>query len=210
MLTFAETAEALRKTRDKQQKLDLVTAYSRGLSHTQLPAAVRFLAGSRIRASDGKPLSVHGSVFRKLAWNLFEIDEGLYKQCHRVTGDHGEALAKLQRVEADRSVPIEDADEFLAELAAMRRNDSKLLSLERYLGPLHPLVIKVLVRIITRRLVTGLREEDWMRALSVSCDQPLERIQAAYAASWDLPLTARQAATDTLPAGDASQAPESE
>jgi hypothetical protein len=196
MLAFAETVQILRRTRSAERRVDVTAAYLSGLSHTQIQPAVRFLAGVRVRGADGRPLSVHGSVFRKLAGNLFDIHADLYTKCHRATGDHGEAMAMLQSPTAERSVPIEDADEFLHELAGLRRSESRLLALERYLAGLHPLVVKALVRIMTGKLGTRLNETDVLSAVARACRQDPAQVQAAYLASNDLGLVARQAVRD--------------
>lgn len=199
MLSFSETALRIRRTHRRQEKEDLVSEYLHGRTHTQIASAVLFFSEIPIRGDTGNELNVHASVYPKLAEILFHIPRDLYRACHQVSGDHGEVLGKLQSTSAEKNVPIEDAEEFLREMADLKKNESKLLSLERYLAPLHASIVTCVIRIITRSLRVGLSEEELLRSVARGLGQPEERVRSAYLETHDLAGTARLAAIDALP-----------
>jgi DNA ligase-1 len=198
-LIFAQTAEKIRATAKKSEKVDFLKEYLLTLPHEDLaPAAISF-TGRPFPPSDGRTLNCGWAIIKEALLGASGMSESDYRSTYRRYSDGGEtAEAMLQGHSQPRPWPISELPLFFTKLATIRGPSEKRTFLQNRMERLDALAAKYLVKIITGDLRIGLKEGLVEEAVAAAFDQSPEAIREANMLSGDLGATAQAARLGTL------------
>ena len=203
---LASTAEAIRATPSKSQKISLLRDHFVALAATASePAALSalYLTGRAFPQSDPRSLQTGWALLRRAVLEVSGHNEGDFRAAYRRLGDSGDTAESLlsapRRSPAPTApLPLSELSRLLASLAATPSPASKLDLLAATLRHLAPLTAKYLIKIITGDLRIGLRDGLVEEAVAAAAARPLDAVREANLLCGDLPAVVRAAFADTL------------
>jgi DNA ligase-1 len=199
LLAFAETAEKIRATTKKLEKVELLKTYFAALPSVALGAAALSFTGRPFPPSDGRTLNCGWAIIKAALLGVSGTSEADYRSTYQRYSDSGDtAEALLQGHTQPEPWLVADLPAYFATLAAIRGPLEKRELLQGRLARLDALAAKYLIKIITGDLRIGLKEGLVEEALAAAFDRPSEMIREANMLSGDLAATARAAREGTL------------
>ena len=97
MIAFARACDEIASNSAKSAKVERLAAYLSSLDGENLRAAVRFVSGNPLAASDDRKLAIGGRTLLAAARNVWHPSDEDLGVAFRETGDLGEALARIVR-----------------------------------------------------------------------------------------------------------------
>lgn len=202
MRSFAQTADAIRATSKKTQKLAILAEYLRELPVEEAAQAAVFFSGRPFPAHDETTLQVGGSLLWRVVAELAQVSDDELATAYRRFGDLGDAtesvLAGPQSASAPGSLPLAGITEHFRELASARGPAAKSAMVLQVLKRASPGEAKYLIKIMLGDLRIGLRESLVEEAISKAFSRPPNEVQRANMLLGDIGETLRLAAADSL------------
>lgn len=196
---FASTAEKIRATPKKLEKIAWLNSYFRTLSDEAMSIAAVFFTGRPFAQSDDRRLNLGWAVIRRAVLEATGLSEADFRQTYLRYSDSGETAEALL---AGRTEPeafsLNETLALLVDLAGKRGPALKLDALRERLRRLTPLAAKYLIKILTGDLRIGLKEGLVEEAVAAATDQPIEMVREANMLSGDLARVARAARAKAL------------
>lgn len=198
---FALTAEQVRATPKKLEKIALLQAYLAALSPDDAARAALFFTARTFPQSDGRVLTMGWSVIKRAVLDVAGQTEAGYRAAYQRFADAGDAAeAMLNGRTTPGGVTLGAIADFFAAIAAARGPAAKLDLLGALLTSLSALEAKYLVKIVTGDLRIGLKEGLVEEAIAAAAGQPTERVREANMLSGDIAAVTVAARTGTLDA----------
>ncbi|HRE81101.1 MAG TPA: ATP-dependent DNA ligase [Opitutaceae bacterium] len=198
-LRFTHTAEALKSTTKKSEKVRLLATYFESLSTDDAALAALYFTGRPFPQNDGRTLNLGWSVIRRALLEVTGLTRDDFRRTYLRYSDSGEtAEALLNGRTQSQSHSLAQIGEQISALASLRGPLQKLELLQSLFRTLSPVEAKYLTKIITGDLRIGLKEGLVEEALAMSTQQPVEIIREANMLSGDLSETVRHARAGTL------------
>jgi DNA ligase-1 len=199
LLAFAATAEKIRATAGKLEKVAFLKAYFGTLAGEELPAAAVAFTGRAFPASDGRTLNCGWAIIKAALLAVSATSEADYHATYQRYSDSGDTTeAVLLGKTKPEPWAVSELPGFFGELAARRGPLDKRALLQERLARLDPLAAKYLIKIMTGDLRIGLKEGLVEEALAGAFARAPEAIREANMLSGDLGETARAAREGTL------------
>lgn len=197
---FVETAEAVKETPRKLQKIDLLATYLALLEPEDAGRAALFLTGRPFPQSSDRRLNLGWSAMKRAVLEHSGAGEAEWRAAYRRFGDSGDtAEALLQRRDAPEArATLQDISAFLETAAVSRGPAAKIDLLRQCLARLMPDEAKYLLKIMSGDLRIGLKEGLVEEAVAFTTGQPVDGIREASMMSGDLPAVIRAARTGRL------------
>ena len=202
---FAVTADAVKATPKKLEKIEILRAYLASLAPGDAASAAVFLTGRSFPQTDQRNLQLGWSLIKRAVLEIAGASDADFRAAYHRYADAGDAAGALlsQRSTLSSQPPpapatLSDLATFFDRLAAARGPAPKLDLLRERLAALSPDEARYLVKIITGDLRIGLKEGLVEEAIAASAGQPLEAIREANMLSGDLAAVTRAARTGTL------------
>jgi len=196
---FAETADAVRGTTKKLEKVRLLGNYFAGLAIEEAVLAARFFSAEPFAKHDERTLGVGGALLsqaiaeaaRKAGQNLRTV-----YQKHGDLGDVAEEL--LAGAAREGNLRLSEVSQLFARLAAERGQTEKAQLLKEAISKASPAAVKYIVKIITGDLRIGAKENLVEEAIARAFDRPIEAIRRANMLTGDIGETLELAAKNQL------------
>jgi DNA ligase-1 len=199
LLAFAETAEKIRATPGKLEKVAFLKNYFVTLVGEELPAAAIAFTGHAFAASESRTLNCGWAIIKAALLAVSGMSEADYHATYRRYSDSGDTTeAVLEGKTKPEPWAVSELTHFFDELAMKRGPVDKKTLLQERLAQLDPLAAKYLIKIITGDLRIGLKEGLVEEALAAAFSRAPEAIREANMLSGDLGETARAARDGTL------------
>jgi DNA ligase-1 len=196
---FALTAEAVKATARKLEKVSILSAYLGSLTPEDAAFAAIFFTGRPFPQSDDRTLTLGWSVVKRAVLEIARINEAEFRAAYQRFADSGDAAgAVLAGKTAPRPCSLGQIAEFFERVAEARGPAAKLDLLSGLLKTVTAEEAKYLVKIITGDLRIGLKEGLLEEAIAAAAGQPLEAVREANMLSGDIALVARAARTGRL------------
>lgn len=196
---WSAVAAATAAEASRLKKTALLAGYLRNLSETDLPLAVRYLAGLHFDPAAGEaPLNAGWAVLRRALQELSGLGETEFRAVSRSQADAGRTAFLLlgQRETGAAAAPaltLAGTDAFLRALRAARGPAAKTALLRDTLARLDALAGSWLVRLLTGELRMGSKEGLVEEAVAAAFDQEAEAVREAAMLTGDLGQAARLA-----------------
>src|SRR5437762_2086981 len=193
---FALTNDSASATSSKLKKQEILSAYLRDLDESDLPLAIRYLAGRPFPATDERTLNVGGATLTETIFSLLKIDpQDFYKQMIK-SGDLGEALSQiwptnsgtgaspvisLNCAQTDGPLTLNEISHAFTDLAATGNVQRKREILSHlFTRCVHPREAAYLTKIIFHDMRTGVQEGILQASIAQAFDKPLPQIQRTH------------------------------
>ncbi|MCR4428203.1 MAG: ATP-dependent DNA ligase [Caldiserica bacterium] len=185
MREFSRTLESLEKTKATSEKVAIVADYLASGSEEDLELKARFLSGQPLPRGSGEPLGFGWSLILEALLEAGALAPG-WENSYRSYGDLGEAIFHLLEEKGWKPegtpVTLGELEEFFREQSLIKGGDSrkrkKLLFLN-LLRRLTPLEAKFLLRLISRDMRVGLKENLVEAAISKAFGLSLKKVREA-------------------------------
>jgi DNA ligase-1 len=199
LLAFANTAEKIRATMGKLEKVEFLKNYFLTLKGDELPAAAVAFTGRPFPAGESRALNCGWAIIKGALLAVSGVSEADYRATYRRYSDSGDTTeAILLGRTKPEPWPVSELPRFFDELATRRGPLEKKALLQDRLARLDPLAAKYLIKIITGDLRIGLKEGLVEQGIAEAFARPAELIREANMLSGDLGATAVAARDDTL------------
>jgi DNA ligase-1 len=197
---FATTAEAIKATPAKLEKIALLRNYLASLSSDEDAAlAALFFTARPFPQSDPRTLTLGWSLIRRAVLEVSRLTVADFRQTYLRYSDSGDTAEALL---TGRTQPepflLTQAAELFAAIAAARGPAAKLDLFQSCLARLTPAAAKYLIKIITSDLRIGLKEGLVEEAIAAATARPLEAVREANMLSGDLSAVVLAARRDEL------------
>jgi DNA ligase 1 len=220
---FAATAEAVKATPKKLEKIAILSGYLSSLDPDDAARAALYLTGRSFAQSSDQRLNLGWSAMYRAVLAVTGANEASWRAAYRRFADSGDAAELLlQRARTGRPIGSSDVatpgpdlrasatnshgtaatlaeiEMFLAAAAAARGPVPKIELLERQLRRLTPSEAKYLLKIMSGDLRIGLKEGLVEEAIAASTDQPVTSVREANMLCGDITTVVRAARAATL------------
>jgi DNA ligase-1 len=202
---FVVTADAVKATPKKLEKVALLSAYLGGLSPDDAATAATFLTGRAFPQRDPRNLNLGWAVIKRAVLELAGITEADYRASYHRFADTGDAAgAILAARPAPDDAPerldcsLADMAAFFDQVAAARGPAPKMELLRDRLARITPDEARYLIKIITGDLRIGLKEGLLEEAIASASGETLEAVREANMLCGDIAAVARAAQTHRL------------
>ena len=196
---FARTAERIRGTTRRLEKIALLKTYFAALAPADLAPAALAFTGRPFAAREGRTLNCGWAILKAALLAVSKVSESDYRATFQRYSDSGETAAALLQGRVSSTVwTMAELPAFFNDLAARRGPLEKTTLLEERLDQLDAAAAKYLVKIITGELRIGLKEGLVEEALAATFSRAPEAIREANMLSGDLGATAIAAHEGTL------------
>ncbi len=207
---FAATADAVKSTPSKLEKIELLRAYLASLAPADAALAATFFTGRAFPQTDQRNLNLGWAVIKRAVLELAGIDESQYRAVYRRFADTGDATAAVleasptvchlmdDKQAARREVTLAEVADFFDRAATARGPAPKLDLFRELLARTTPDEARYLVKIVTGDLRIGLKEGLLEEAIAASAAQPPEAVREANMLSGDIAAVTRAARANTL------------
>jgi DNA ligase-1 len=196
---FAATAEAVKSTPRKLEKIERLRAYLAALAPADAAWAALFFTARPFPQSDGRVLALGWSVVKRAVLEHAGLTEADYRASYQRFADAGDATEALLAVRAaSEGLTLSDLARSFAAIAAARGPAAKLDLFKATLVRLSALEAKYLVKLVTGDLRIGLKEGLVEEAIAAAAGQPTDAVRAANLLSGDLVAVTHAARTGTL------------
>lgn len=187
MRQFVETADAIRATTKKLEKLRLIADLLKSLPPPDAALAARFLSAHAFAAYDERTLGVGGAnLSRVIVEAAGDTSENL-GITYRKHGDLGETAEKLLAQKDRRGdLPLAKVSQLFEALAAARTQPEKAKLLSEAFAAASPGDVKYIVKIITGDLRIGSKESLVEEAIAKAFDCPLADVRRANMMTGDI------------------------
>src|SRR5262245_17450568 len=195
--TLADVLEALRATRSRLEKRQLLVDYLRALPEEALPLGVTYLGGRPFPRGDGRALSVGGATLdAALRAARPELTDETVAVAWRRHADASDAAAELwEGVSPVDATPLRLADvatRFEA-LRAARGPRAKVELLVEVFRRMNSRAIRAFVKAMLGEARVGVQEQTLEDAVAHATGQPIDTVRAANRHRADLGAVAREA-----------------
>lgn len=192
---FAATAETVRGTASKLEKIDALAGYLRSLDDDSAALAVVYFTGRSFPQADVRTLNVGGALLRQALLQATGTGESEYRAVYARFRDSGDTAEELRRRAPRPPSPLSlvALGEAFSDLAEARSPSLKLARLADLVLRLAPAEVKYLVKIITGDLRIGLKEGLVEEAVAQSTGQSVEAVREANLLCGDLGAVVRAA-----------------
>ncbi|HKB90758.1 MAG TPA: ATP-dependent DNA ligase, partial [Opitutaceae bacterium] len=203
---FCETAEQIKATTKKLEKIALLSEYLGSLPAADAGQAALFFTARPFPQADHRTLNLGWSVIKRVMLDASGLSESDYRAAYQRFADAGdvtEAILSNRRVlpEPQEPATLSSVAEFFATLAAARGSLAKLELFRSHIDRFSPLEAKYVVKIITSDLRIGLKEGLVEEAIATSSDQTLDAVREANLLCGDLlavTLASREGKLDAI------------
>lgn len=177
---LAETCERVAAVQSRKRKVNLLAAYLRQLTPSDLARAVSFLTGNPILRDPRARLSIGGATLRAAALAATGCDAAIFRLCHRECGDTGETISLLLvNTPGDAPLPLELAEEYYVRLLLERHTEPRVQLLRHIFTTHRPLAVRYFVKAMSGNLRIGLQEKMVEEAVALACDVAPDAVRAA-------------------------------
>jgi len=192
---FASINDAASATTSKLKKQEILSTYLRSLDESDLPLAIRYLAGRPFPSTDERTLNVGGATLTDTLFPLLKINPAEFWPLMVKSGDLGEALSKiwptsgtgaspvicLGRAQSDGPLTLKETSHAFDDLAATGNVQRKREILSDILTRCtHPREAAYLTKIIFHDMRTGVQEGIIQASIAQAFDKPLHQIQRTH------------------------------
>lgn len=190
---LAATCEEIARWNSRTRKIQILAAYLRTLSDTDLPRAVRFLCCGPIQSQDRR-FSLGGATLRKALQEASGWDAQTLSACHTEVGDTGETVGHLMReLSSGVGMSLVEAEILYARLYKLGRTADKVGLLREIYLRHRALTMKYFVKVITGNLRIGLQSKMVEEAIADATNNPHDQVALANNRVGDLAHVAIQA-----------------
>lgn len=199
MRAFAQTADAIRATSKKTEKVSLLAAYFDSRPVEEAAQAAIFFSGGPFALVEERTLQVGGSLLWRLSAEVAQISEAELGNVYRRFGDLGDALENvLTEHHRAAGISVTGLSRAFHELARARGPAAKAELIRPVLARAAHAEAKYIVKIMLGDLRIGLRESLVEEAIAKAFHRPLQQVQRANMMLGDIAETLRLAASDRL------------
>jgi len=197
---FAATAETVRLTASKLEKIDALSAYLRSLPDDAAALAAVYFTGRPFPQADARTLNIGGALLRQALLQATGASEADYRAVYARFRDSGDAAEELRRrgPAVTQAFELAGLADVFTQLAAARSPALKLDRLQQLFVALAPAEAKYLVKIVTGDLRIGLKEGLVEEALAAATGRTVEAVREANLLCGDLGAVVRAARADAL------------
>ncbi len=199
---FASTAEAVRATPKKLDKMRAIADLLATLDDDDLAIAARFFAGMPFPRSDERVLGIGSSAIVDVALDLTAASGKELGESYQRHADLGDVVVELFATHGRRGEPppltLVDVANAFAEIAATRGALKKRALLEALLRRADADEARYVVKLMTGEMRIGLREGLLEDAIARATERPLAAVQRANMLLGDVGETAIAARHDRL------------
>ncbi len=199
---FVLTADAVKTTPKKLEKIEFLRAYLAELTSDDAAIAATFLTGRAFPQRDERNLQLGWALIKRAVLEISGATEADFRAAYHRYADAGDASGALLSTHhsqlSSSNARLSDLATFFDRIAAARGPAAKLELLRERLSALSPDEARYLVKIITGDLRIGLKEGLVEEAIAASTDQPLESIREANMLSGDIAAVTRAARNGNL------------
>ena len=200
MRSFAQTADAIRATSKKTEKVSLLAAYFDSRPVEEAAQAAIFFSGRPFAAAEEHTLQVGGVLLWRLGAEVAQISESELGDAYRRFGDLGDALESVlsEHGRAVAGISLTELAKAFHEMALTRGPAAKAELIRPIFARASPAEAKYIVKIMLGDLRIGLRESLVEEAIAKAFHRPLEQVQRANMMLGDNGETLRLATADRL------------
>ena len=196
---FVATADAVKATPAKLEKIALLRDYLASLSADDAARAAVFLTGRPFPQSDARTLTLGWAVVKRAVLELAPGSEADYRDAYHRFADAGDATgAVLAGKTQPRPCALSEIAQFFDAVAAARGPAPKLDLLRNRFSALGRNEIRYLVKIITGDLRIGLKMGLLEEAIAAATERTLEEIREANMLCGDIAAVVRAARAGEL------------
>jgi DNA ligase-1 len=197
---WVSTADAVRATTRKLQKLDALAAYFRSLPDADLPVAVRLFAGTPFPRADQRVLAVGWSALSSAILERSGRSEADLGRAYQQHADLGDVAADLIGDGPARGAPLTLADVAAAfdAIAAARGAGAKRELLAALLARADAAAARYIVKVISGEPRIGLREGLLEDAVARAFSRERAAVARAHMLEGDVGAAALRARAGTL------------
>ncbi|PZR09559.1 MAG: ATP-dependent DNA ligase [Archangium gephyra] len=197
MQRLTHALDAVKATRSRKSKVQLLAALLKGLSKDELPFAARLILGRVLPVGDTRSLGVGWALLSTAAAEVANLPVGVVAAKSRELGDFGDALEVLLPA-GDRHLPLLDVPPLIEQIAATNDRGEKSLLLKSLLKHAAPWEARYLVKAILGELRVGVQLGIFEEAVAAAFDVPLDALRRASALTPDPGQLALLAAENKL------------
>jgi DNA ligase-1 len=181
---FAATCEEIAKHGSRLKKVRVLAEFLRTLNDAELALAVRFLAAD-------ERVALGHATLREAATRATGWDAETFRTCRQAVGDTGETIALLlQESEGQEPLTLEEADQWLVQLASQKRTEAKVQLLAAIFRMYRAEAVKFFVKTITGSFRIGLQAKMVEEAIASASGAALEAVRQAANRRGDLAAVA--------------------
>ncbi len=197
---FAETAEAVKATPRKLEKIALLAEYLSSLVPDDAARAALYLTGRPFPQAADQRLNLGWAAMQRAVLSVSGANEAEWRAAYRRFADSGEAteLVLQSRPVPPVTVTLAQVEDFLTQAAAARGPLPKVELLEEFLQRLTPAEAKYLLKIMSGDLRIGLKEGLVEEAIASATGQPVTAVREANMLSGDIAAVTRAARAGIL------------
>ena len=197
---FAATAESVRATSSRLEKIQLLADYLRPLSVETAAQAAIFLSGRPFPQCDERTLGVGWSLLRRAVVAASGATEADFRAAYARWRESGETTEALfaGRMPRGAALTLGDVAAAMGAIAAERAPARKLERLEALLEPCSGTEAKYLVKVITGDLRIGLKEGLVEEAIAAATATSVDAVREANLLCGDLGAVVRAARAGRL------------
>lgn len=197
MRRLAQTLDAVKATRSRNEKVSLLAALLAGLTDEELDGAARVIVATPLRVQDQRTLGVGWALLLDAAAAASGRTEHELMLATRDAGDFGEALEPAWPV-TDATLPLAQVAPFFEALAAADDRPSKLALLKDTFRKATGAEVKYLAKALLGELRIGVQRSTFDDALAKAFELEPAAVRAASALTPDAQTLARLARTRSL------------
>ncbi len=199
---WVSTADAVRSTTKKLEKLAALGAYFRDLEDSDLEIAARLFAGVPFPRTDERVLSVGWRALLDTVIGLTGATDDDVSAAYQTHADLGDATADLAersgRIAVLPPIALRDVHDAFDRIAATRGVAPKRALLDALLARATPGEIRYLIKVMSGEPRIGLREGLLEDAIARAFGQDREAVGRAHMLGGDIGVTAMRAKHGTL------------
>jgi DNA ligase-1 len=184
MKRLAATLDAVRQTRSKKQKVELLAALWTQLDEAALAIASRLVLGQLLHTGEPRTLGIGWAIVAGAATTLTRHSVQALGLKIRELGDFGDALAELLPP-VDSSLPLRELPAALDALASTDDRVEKQRLLTALLARCSPAEARYLGKALLGELRVGVQRGLFEESLAKAFDVPLEVLRKAAALTAD-------------------------
>jgi DNA ligase-1 len=188
--SLSELLEKIEATKKRLEIIDLTANYLKTLSPQEIEPATNMIVGRAFPKYSQKTLDVNWSTLTRILQRITAFDWDLFREAMASTGDIGSATktvlektkAKKQTQLTQKSLTIAEVQatlEAIAETQGSRSRTKKERLITTLLSQAAPVEAKVLIKIFTGEMRTGLHEGLMEQAVARAFNVPLQKVQHA-------------------------------
>ena len=201
-LFWVSTADAVRSTTRKLEKLAALGAYFPTLDDADLPIAARLFAGVPFPRTDERVLSVGWRALLDTVVGLTGATADDVSAAYQAHADLGDATAQLAersgRIPTGPPLTLRDVHDAFERIAAARGRASKRELLDALLSRASAGELRYLIKVMSGEPRIGLREGHLEDAIARSFGRDREAVGRAHMLGGDIGVTALRAKHGTL------------